>query len=821
MANLMASTGNFTGSIWSSIDTTSFLNSETNTTVSTTSFVSSSAFTPGAITIDGIGLKISTRVFNATGTFSVRLAQAGVAVAGTTVTVNAGTFGNAFWGNILGWTFFKFASPVTLTAATAYTVQIQSSVASTVTVYRDATAANWSRFLRTTAALTTAAAADYLIICGEQTGLSTANTVVVTMDNTAATNYSGGIEISTHGTLKYGSSASTAYQLRLSNNLLLNGGGTFTIGTSAIPIPSSSSASLEFIVGSNVQFGLVQRADSTFTTYGATKTGRAYLNADAAVAATTITTDVSTGWKSGDTIAVASTTTTVGQTESVTLSADATGTSVPISALTNAHSGTAPYKAEVINLTRNVKIFGQSTTLQTYISLQGTSTNSVNYTECYFMGSATGGKRGIDISNSTFGSTAFTGCALHNFEVANSAGFNIKGNQNCTLEDCVTYRISVQHIATAAAVADTTVSINNCWCMVNIVVGNNLIQHSGVGGSITNCVGVSATGYGISYVANDAVAANTVINGNTGHSCNTGGFGIQSVSTLATPITIQNITAWRNARGLAITASFGYIIDGVTAYANTSHNVGLISTSTCGDINFKNMVLNAGVTPACPIGLAIIPAISNILVENSTFGATSTHSTGDIDMSNTKSYAAVYLRNCLLNSSTKVSNLTATAYESFVASSRHQQTADNFIMYKNLGTISKDNIIYDTSNPASTASSRMAPSSASAKLKSVDKRVIVPNGKSLKMSVSVRKSVVGDGAAYNGNLPRLWVRKNNSIGLSTDTLLATATAASVGAFEFISGTTPAATDDGVFSFYVDCDGTTGWVNVDQWRVEVV
>lgn len=51
----------------------------------------------------------------------------------------------------------------------------------------------------------------------------------------------------------------------------------------------------------------------------------------------------------------------------------------------------------------------------------------------------------------------------------------------------------------------------------------------------------------------------------------------------------------------------------------------------------------------------------------------------------------------------------------------------------------------------------------------------------------------------------------------TDTQLSTATVtASTGTWEELSGTTPTPTDDGVFVVYVDCDGTAGWVNVDDW-----
>jgi hypothetical protein len=63
------------------------------------------------------------------------------------------------------------------------------------------------------------------------------------------------------------------------------------------------------------------------------------------------------------------------------------------------------------------------------------------------------------------------------------------------------------------------------------------------------------------------------------------------------------------------------------------------------------------------------------------------------------------------------------------------------------------------------------------------------------------------------------LKANPAIGITTDTVIATASAAA-GSWGQISGTTAAASDDGVFEFVVDCDGTTGWTNVDDWSDNV-
>ena len=821
MANLVsAASGNFTAAAtWQTTDTTSFLNSETNTTASTTSFVSSAAFTPGAITIDGIGLKISSRNAGG-GTFSTRLIDTGTAtaVAGTTVTTNSAAF--SFYGNVSGWVFFKFAAPVTLVVATNYAVQIQSSIAGTVTVYRNSTAGNWSRFLRTTTT-SAPAAADYLIICGEQTGTGTFNTLTVTMDETAATNYSGGIEISSQGILSYGTTASTNYQLRMSNNLLVNGGGSLRIGTSGTPIPSTSTANLEFIVGSNVQFGLSQRGDADIQTFGTTKTGRAYLNADAAAAATTITTDISTGWLSGDSIAIASTTTTPGQTELVTLSANATGTSVPVSALGFAHSGTSPTQAEIINVTRNVRIFGTSTTLQTFILTSGTSSSSFNYTELYFMGSATSGKRGVDVDSTLFSYATFTGCAFRNFEVASSIGINIDaaGNDNITVSDCVFYRIANVGIQYANATSSSN-SFTNCWVLGMIT--NNAFLITALAGIFTGCnaAGGGTTGFALnsSGSTSNLLISNCISHSNTSH-----GFTFSTQGDDSTTTTYTNLTAWRNtSRGILINGGNNFAIDGATVFSNTIGNIEFI-TNTINDVTLKNMVLNGGSTPTSPFGVRFGVSCSNIYIENSTFGVTSDHSSADIDFGSANNLLFVNLRNTKLDSATTVTNQGNLVNDSYIGSSRHNQIADTNLAWFRTGTASSDTVIYNTADAGSTKSTRMTFANLSTTIaKSQVKRSIIKNGTALKISVAVRLSVVGDGTAFIGQFPRLYVKKNPAVGIMSDTLLATATAASQGAFEMLSGITATATDNGVLEFYVDFRSpVTGWCNLDSYKIEVV
>jgi len=131
---------------------------------------------------------------------------------------------------------------------------------------------------------------------------------------------------------------------------------------------------------------------------------------------------------------------------------------------------------------------------------------------------------------------------------------------------------------------------------------------------------------------------------------------------------------------------------------------------------------------------------------------------------------------------------------------------------KGIGTGSAVNLtqtdatVYNTAAP----SEKMTPMSASVKLPSSVKRVAVSSGSTAAITVYVRKS-----ATYNGAEPRLMMKRNDAVGVTALTVGDTMTAA-VENWEQLSYTTPTPTGNGVLEFYVDCDGTVGYINVDDW-----
>lgn len=474
-------TGNFTtAGTWGTVNAASYNNVETTTTALTTTYALSSTFTPGAVTISHIGVKLSVRT-GTTGTISVCLDQGGSDVAGTTVTINTADLPVAATAGLNGgWHFFKLASPVLLLAATLYSVKAKTSSASQVSLFSTATT-NWARALITT---TTGApaAGDDLIIAGEYTGAGTSNSFTVTMDNTASTDFGAAstslvtpaIAICNKGTLSYGTSASTAYTMKISGNAIVYSGGTFNIGTVGSEIPRTSTAELFFDCGANVDFGLTVRNLGTFNSQGLSRaSGKniyyCKLNTDEAVASTSLGVDTDTGWLDNDEIAVASTTQTIGQCESGALNGAAGASTLTVDGfagagggLAFAHSGTSPTQAEIVLITRNITIRGSSTTLQSYFDVKANSTVNCKWTAFKWMGSNTANKRGIDVATTT-GTFSMTYCSLSNFAVTGSAGVIISAasGSGITFSNNITFSVNGLHFSNAQStgswVADSNI----------------------------------------------------------------------------------------------------------------------------------------------------------------------------------------------------------------------------------------------------------------------------------------------------------------------------------------------------------------------------
>jgi hypothetical protein len=800
---------------------------ETAAVTTPITFTSGAAFTPGAITVDAILLKMTARSATPTGTVSVRLfnSTGAAAVAGTTVDVNTSDLPNTTTGT---WVMFKFASPVTLLAATNYTVQVASSIASNASFFRkSATANDWTFGLRTTTTQQPAAG-DQVLVASEYTQLAASTSYTVTMNVTTGVTIGTGVagqaalEVNNNATLAWSVAGASTYPMTLTGSWYTNYGGTSTVGTQASPMPSTSTAVITLTQAANVQHGVVIRGNGIFSSYGATKVTKVYLASNALVGATTLITDVSTSWVSGDSLALASTSRLVAECETALMSGNAVGTSVPVAAINFLHEGSSSSnvaKAEVINLTRNIKFTGTSIALQTYIVAQNSAVVTFGFTEFALMGSGTANARGVEFQQ-TAGSTTVTGCSFRNFEVASSIGLYVNSltPPTTTISNCVFYRQIAMAIVTN--INTTPITISDCWAIGGTAMHATAgFQIAGQIGTYSNLNCAGSVGNAFQFTGTTTVSPYNVSN-IIAHSCTADNVLIQTNCELTDTVSLfTNITSYRStaaglSMGSAVTGTVNGMMTGGYLFGNATRGMTL---TLCFDWMFNGLNIYGEVAYPQTNGVVFNNHAMDNILDSCVIGSPVAHTNADVTDVCARNQHQLVLRNCLLASTTEAAGQANYTVLSWVQSARHDQTAGNQKSYYKYGVVTLDNTFYVLSAP----SQRLTPNTAGGKLRTTEKRIAVPTGKQAKISVWVRKSVVGDGTVYNGAEVRLIQLEDTAIGVSADTVLATTTAASYGAFEKITATTAAVTDNGVVRVVLDCDGTTGWVNCDLWTVEII
>jgi hypothetical protein len=834
MATLIATAdGNLTtAATWGTVDATSLLDSEANNTALTTAYVESQSFTPGAITINGIAVKVATRASSpGANTISVRLAQGGATVAGTEVTINVSDLSSR--DGEQGWYFFKFSAPVLLLAATLYTVSAKTSAVSMVNLYRNATAGNWSRMLRTT---TTAApaAADNMFILGEWTAAATKTDRTVTMDSTAATDYGGasttviGFGIGKGGTLTFGATAATNYILRLSAILGVWHGGTLNIGTTGTPIPRDSTARIEFDSAVDGDFGL--KCWGTFNAQGLSRSSgknvvRCLLNTDEAAAQTVLGVDTDTGWLSGDDIAIASTSRTATEAETRTLAANAGASSVQVTAgLTNAHSGTSPTQAEVILLTRNVRVVAVTAGQTAYVYLGPAAVVDWDWVEFRYLGTTTTGKRGIeiDIGTAAAGSLAMSYCACRDFD-NNGIYFAAADHDNWAIDNLTSYLVG--YASSTQGAINVQVTTGSAWSISNadIIMGSSSqgpgLLLGSVRGTLTNIRCNSSGGNGITLSVSGTTTLGVINNTWSGfdlHSCAVSGLDVNGLQYGK----MSNVNIWRcnsgtTGSGLFVNTFVGrFIIETGNIFGNNLSNIRLATGTGWRELLLRSVNINGDTSFSTTDGMTFGTAnqCGRYIFENCDFSTVSgikTAHTNDVDLeANLNHMVELIFRNTKLGAATEVAN-TASLKRGFISRQRSDQTTNTHSAAFPHGTVAYETTTFRTASPAE----KLSPTSASAgyKLESGVKRVPIASGTTVSVSVYVRKS-----STYDGNTPRLVLRANPSLGIDTDQVLATHSAA-VDTWQQLSGTSATAEEDGVLEVLVDCDGTTGAVYIDDWQ----
>ncbi len=843
---------------WGVTGTGTMTSSNTGSTALTTGNLDSSAFAPGAVTAIGVCVRVAARAAGSptnTMTITLRNSSAGADVIAVTVNVSdlpAATVGTDSEG---GWIFLKFSAPTLLIVATNYVIRATLSATTTaVSLATDGTANNWQRLLvlDTTAA---PGAGDNMHVVGTFDGSTSPATVVpitVTMDQTVATDYGdaatsayvSALQISKNGTLTWGTTAATAYLLRLSGHLKVYSGGLYNQGTVATPIPRDSTAQLEFDCAADNAFFFSVMNGGTAILQGLSRTvgkiiEQTLLTANLAAAGIQSTVADDTGWLSGDEIGIAPTTRTSTNMDTVALSGNAGASTLDHAGVTFAHLGTAAslHQAEVVLLTRNCIVKSVSTTSMTSMRILPAGIVDADWVLFRYVGSGTTTPAAIQMETTT-GTVNFAYCVTRDSDgsawrcnAATLAGGTI------TLSHCVAFRwgvVSTSYGLSLNQVSPTatgTISIDLCTFIGGGGGASVGIQWNGDGDGKTTQIGTvriaGCPSHGMLFLATKTDCLGTKIGPIHTHSNASAGI---AFSTSVKNLRFNDVYAWRNgtsgiqfiaeiaASGLA--AVFGSIwFEGIlAAFANTT--AGLNVLGAVHDLRIADLRVHGDSGFAQAYGMRLVGPMSGrvekadfstaagLLVANATADVgTATPGPGHVDL---------IINNALLAGTEIDTALAITgATGGYTLGSRISYTRHDRVATEHRTLTPLGDLTYETTTVDITPSLKLTPKHATLKLQSNAQQrgrgflVPVLSGLSVTVTVQVQK----DGS-YAGDAPRLLVLANPSVNVA-ETVLDTHTAAS-GSFETLTGTIGPTTDTGVLEFCVDCNGVAGNVFLDSW-----
>lgn len=612
----------------------------------------------------------------------------------------------------------------------------------------------------------------------------------------------------------------TAYLLITSGGMQIFDGGVLQIGTNAQPINSGNTVTVQFNSAGPAAYGLDIHNGGSLIVRGNPMTAWTMLTSNTGSNTSGLNIVDSTGWAANDYLSIASTSLNWSGAEIGSIDALVSGSLLRLTGnVLNMHEGDVStlVQAEIGNLTRNVKFKGIGTTSGTgFIRTENNPFINLDYAELTNLGSGNF-KGALNLVN-TIGTSILSGTTIYNILNANTPavvlGTSASSASNISLKDCIIFNVSGNCVLGSNFSAGSNIELSGCLIMRALTSQAVLIDNGTL--NLFNSSINSTNGAGLVYANAPTVGLGSNIN-NIFHS--NSGVGIQIGNTSSGGI--YNATVYRNNNsGInrpGFTHQKGILISGGIIFGNNF--AGIDTTALNGFDILDGIIIHGGSEITQPIGIRNISTTEYRIIRNCILGSPGSHTTAD--WSEAALFGATsFNHGCFFNTlffsptETQIpfgpTNLITDPYGSI----KHDQTNGNHKAFSGFGTLSTDSTIFRNGSP----SERLTPVSLTSKLPSGRKFVAVNSGATVNVGVYVRQSVASDGTGYNGNRANLWVRSNAGIGQNENLILQTASVASSGTFQLLSGTTVGATDDGVFEFYVDSDGTTGWLNVDDWFV---
>jgi hypothetical protein len=820
MARLISrQSGNFTAaSTWGVVDNGSGQFTVPNVTTLQTSYLNSPAFTVGnGVVVDGIAVYVYRNAV-AAGTFTLGFSDNGGSTWAREVTIDVSDIPSSFGSNFATWLFFEFDTTITGDGGSDYVLALKTDTGSQIIAHRDATANNWTRLLRTTTTQTPVAA-DILYVLGDHTAAATYTENTVTIDETATTAY-GAIDIGVHGILAADTTASVNRVLRLSADMTVRAGGLLRLGDETTPVPADSTCVIEFNATSDGQYGLNCAAGGTINARGAAKTRKTFLTDDVAAAGTVLTVADTTGWQVGDELGIASTSRTWSDTEIGTILTVDSATQVTLTAgLGFAHGGGVASSiaiAEVVNLTGNVKVRGVTAGFMAYFFAYWYPTVLMRHVEFRYLGENVANKRGIELSTiQNGGSATIELCVLRDFE---DWGFQFIGSYGTAAT--LTINSNVLYACNTLALANTSpfhipnltlgvVSMENNTLM-RCLAGSNYgvldIRHPTPGFYDGNAA-VGCTGTGIYFLGTGFAfqAENLVAHSNTA-------VGLQGGAT-SQYIRFTNCKSWRNAGAGISTSSFNRLeLLSCQIIGNTTNNIVTAVNTGSGHVIIKDTIVRSDGAFTTATGFnQNFSFLAHMHIINSQFGVGGVHTGADIGQNG--GGGNIFAWDSIFASTTEVTIISPGVFRSH----NHDQTAGYHKTMQVAGNIESETTIRHT---ASGTAWRLDPNIATSTSLLTGLRFTFPGpydydgfpvevvaGLPVTIRVWVRKS-----ADYGGSQPRLKLIGGQMSGISSDVIDTMSVGAEI--WEELEVTATPLTS-GTVEWAVDCDGTTGYVYVDD------
>jgi hypothetical protein len=871
MAILVANqSGNFTSaSTWSVVEPTTFTTvrntQEYGFTGTSTSFVASATFTLASNTsCDGIMLKYGQRSGSSVVTVRIYNVTSGAVVTNASVTFNSAVLSGASASSTAtmsgNWMFFKFPAVATLPASHTLRVEISSTVANDVYFYRKTgTAGNWTFGLRTTSTAAPAAG-DLMLIMAQSTGNYNFSAYTVTMNNTATTQFgnaatlTSAIEVSSECSLQFGTSVSTNYYLKLAGNLSINEGANLIVGTETVPIPATSTATIEFVnATTNGKYGIIHKNSlenysswvSNISLVGedTRSLGYAFLSNNASIGDTTLSVTTSgdiNGWKTGDYIVIPPTSRTVTQAENRTLSVDSSGTTLTLnSGLTYAHDAYIDpnnlKNTPILNFTRNIKVLGTSAAYNSYLETGGWAHTTITNVEFQYMG-------GPGITLLSKGAVVqINKCSFRQAENSSSSvGIKtssvIGEHQYISISNCVFYRIGTNAIEMYGNSQDSDNLVNNVYCVGTGATASNKtsilinaskgtysnLYGSGLGAPFSLTVDASNwlptySNFLFSYFNFNNAYINSSVSGininaqiypyyNSEHS-----------------MVFENIYALRSGSN---TTGYGYGLN-LTGSSimfkncNFSENIkNNIQMSGCTKISFWGSYINETTTYTVPTCI-LVDNSTDIKFVNSTVNATTTlinsitaNTVQDIDIALLGGTVNLPITVIPTQVTNFLSGKSKIAFSKCISGN-----TGIYRVYKPGGYIESSPSAYVDTAPGTYY---LIDDTSKRFLTSEVKWVPVPAGKKVSISVYVKRNTTPESSFYNPELLQIAPYENDITNYDNSLIKTiapyTSYSMSTGVWTKISGSSEVANVDTVFGFFLAFKNVASNFHVDKWEV---